>query len=253
MTPKPIIALGLVSAGLLIALGVTGAVVAAGSLTSRSTSDVSQTTADPSASGDAALDMLTDGGPETTTDDFASASPTPHPHTTAADPATGDVITPDGQPPKSHHPPAKPTAEERACMADLTAQVKEATLRLTDPEVARAEGYRFPDDPTKTHMGNRAYVKDGMTLDYAHPETAIYKMQADGTYQLVGVMFLALKGQGPQPCGNATWWHTHTHCVDDATNKRLDMPGDQPCPPGSTTHEGRAEMMHVWFVPRKQR
>jgi len=245
VTRKPLIALGLVGTGILVALGVTGAVVAAGALTSDS---VSNATAAPSAPDALALDTF-DNRPGPASDAFASASPTPHTHASG----DGGVVTSDGEAPKAHHPPAKPTADERACMADLTAQVKEATLRLQDPEVAKAEGYRFPDDPTKTHMPNRAYARDGKTLDYAHPESAIYRLQDDGTYQLVGVLFTALKGQGPQPCGNATWWHTHTHCVDDATGKPLDMPGDQPCPAGTTAHEGRAEMMHVWFVLRGQR
>ncbi|MBI5289811.1 MAG: hypothetical protein HY873_12640 [Chloroflexi bacterium] len=241
---KPLIAVGLITGGIVLSLSVVGAVVAAGSFFSAPPA----TTA-----ADLQPDALAFEGPDDDGSDapgIFTASPTPHTHATSQ--PGGDVVKPDGEPPKQHHPPAKPTPEERACMADLTAQVKDATIRLQDPEVAKAEGYRFPDDPTKTHMGNRTYVRDGKTLDYAHPETAIYKMQSDGAYRLVGVLFTALKGQGPQPCGNATRWHTHTHCVDGATRKPLDMPGDQACPAGSTAHEGRAEMMHVWFVGRRK-
>jgi hypothetical protein len=169
------------------------------------------------------------------------------------DRGAGEVVTFDGKAPKAHHPPVKPTAEELACLAALTAQAKEATLRLQDPAVAAAEGYRFNDDPTDTHMPNPAYHRDGTVLDLGHPESAIYRLRDNGKYQLVGVLYKAVKGQGQQPCGNATWWHTHTHCRADASGKPLDMLGDQPCPAGSTAHEGRVEMMHLWFVPRGQR
>jgi hypothetical protein len=244
MTRKPLFALGLIGAGALVALGVAGAVVAAGAI---------------------ALGGAGDGHPAGSRAVEASPSPSPRGRTPVPSPEAGeamrdamndamvDVETADGQPPKPPAPPAKPTAEERACMADLTARVKEATLRLQDPEVAKAEGYRFPDDPAKTHMPNPAYKRDGQTLDEARPETAMYRLRDDGAYQLVGVMFVALKGQGPRPCGNATRWHTHMACVDEATRKPLDLPAGAACPPGSTMREGRAEMMHVWFVPRKQR
>jgi hypothetical protein len=187
-----------------------------------------------------------DGGTESMSGDEGGSSNHEHEH------ATTGVVTTDGTAPKEHRPPADPTADEKACMASLTAEVKEATLRLADPAVAEAEGYRFSDDPTHTHMPNRAYARDGLTLDYAHPESAIYRMRDDGTYRLVGVLFKAKKNEGPMPCGNATWWHTHTNCVDDATGKPLDLMADVDCPPGSTPHEGAVEMMHVWFVPRRQ-
>jgi len=244
MTRKPLIAIGLITGGIVLSLSVVGAVVAGGSILSAPPTS----TAENLESEVLKLEGPDDSGPAAP--DSIAASPTPHIHTPST--PTGDVVTPDGAAPKQHHPPAKPTVEERACMADLTAQVKEATLRLQDPEVARAEGYRFSDDPTDTHMPNRIYARDGETLDYAHPESAIYRLHDDGSYTLIGVLFKALKGEGPQPCGNATWWHTHTHCTDDATGKPLDMPGDQPCPAGSAAHEGAVEMMHVWFVARRK-
>jgi hypothetical protein len=168
-------------------------------------------------------------------------------HTHVPDTAAGDGI-PATQHPHNH--PA-PTADELACLRDLTAAAKALTARLADDRAAAAEGYREPPKTGATHFPNPAYHRDGATFDLARPETAVYRTLPDGTRQLAGVMYVAPAGEGPTPCGNATWWHTHPQCVDPATRTRAAAPPDGSCPEGTLLREGKAEMMHLWFVPRR--
>jgi len=150
-----------------------------------------------------------------------------------------------------NHP--RPTAGELSCLADLTAQAKEATARLASFATAAAEGYRPPRRAGGTHYGNPAYHRDGAIFDLARPESAIYRTLADGTHILVGALYVAPVGQGPTPCGNATWWHTHPVCIDLETRETSDAGPDGTCPDGLAYREPRNEMLHLWFVPRSER
>jgi hypothetical protein len=149
-----------------------------------------------------------------------------------------------------HHP--QPTAEEITCLTDLTAQAKEATARFADYNVAVAEGYVPPAKVDGTHYGNQQYRRDGVTFDLANPETLVYKTNDDGSRLLVGALYQAFKGQGPTPCGNATYWHTHLHCeAADGTRVPEIDEREGACPAGSTAVEGKIEMLHLWFLPRR--
>jgi hypothetical protein len=151
----------------------------------------------------------------------------------------------------AHTHPA-PTADERQCFADLTAEAKIATERFADVNVAIAEGYLISDDPADTHMPNRAYMRDGRSLDLAYPESLIYATDANGERRFVGALYRSLKGHGPTPCGNATFWHTHGRCIaSDGTSAPESK--DKTCPAGYEHRDGAIEMMHIWYVPRGQR
>jgi hypothetical protein len=156
----------------------------------------------------------------------------------------------DGMAPRHGH--AKPTAEERACFAALTAEAKTATARFADIGVAIAEGYVVSDDPAKTHMPNRAYMRDGRSLDLAYPESLVYRTDENGERRFVGALYKAMKGEGPAPCGNATSWHTHGRCLG-ADGAVMPENKDKTCPPGYERRDGAVEMMHVWFEPRRPR
>jgi hypothetical protein len=195
----------------------------------------------------------------------AGTMPVPAEASHRAAPSDGTMISDDAQMhadgmparprapmPAGAHGRPEPTVGERACLVALTAEAKAATLRFADIEVARAEGYRISDDPTKTHMPNPAYSRDGKLLDLAYPETLVYRMDADGERQFVGALYKALKGAGPTPCGAATYWHTHGRCMPPA-GEAIPENKDKTCPAGYTHREGAVEMMHLWFVPRRQR
>lgn len=184
----------------------------------------------------------------------ASDSAVPSDGTMISDDARPDgMLSPDGAAmPAGAHGHPEPTAEERTCLVALTADAKAATARFADIDVARAEGYRISDDPTETHMPNRAYMRDGKTLDLAYPETLVYVMDDSGERRFVGALYKAIKGQGPTPCGAATYWHTHGRCID-AAGAVIAENKDKTCPADYTHREGAVEMMHLWFVPRGQR
>jgi hypothetical protein len=150
-----------------------------------------------------------------------------------------------------NHPQA--TAEELACLGDLTAEAKAATARFVEYSVALAEGYREPAEAGQTHYPNRRYMLDGATFDLGKPETLIYRTDAAGERRLIGAMYKAPRDTGPQPCGNATWWHTHDGCLDLTARIRTTMPPSGSCPDGTVLREAPVEMMHLWFVPRRQR
>jgi len=151
------------------------------------------------------------------------------------------------------HAHPKPTTDELACMADLTAEAKAATARFEDFNVAVAEGYVTNEfDPSKTHHPNRAYKRDGVIFDLSKPESLIYVTQNDGGKRFVGALYHAPLGQGPTPCGAATFWHTHGTCIA-ADGTAIPESKDKTCPAGYEYRPGNVEMMHLWFVPRGSR
>ena len=154
--------------------------------------------------------------------------------------------------PAAAHAHPMPTVEERACFAELTAEAKAATARFEDINVAIAEGYRVSSNPEDTHMPNPAYMRDGVTFDLANPESLIYVMDDNGERRFVGALYKAFKGQGPTPCGNATYWHTHGRCIAP-DGSAIPENKDRTCPPGYEHREGVVEMMHLWFVRRGER
>jgi hypothetical protein len=127
-------------------------------------------------------------------------------------------------------------------------------VRFEDFDAALGEGYAANiADPSKTHHPNRAYKRDGVIFDLAKPESLIYATQDDGSKRFVGVLYHAPKGEGPTPCGNATYWHTHGQCIDRATGALAPERKDKTCPAGYEYRDGAVEMMHLWFVPRGRR
>jgi hypothetical protein len=194
----------------------------------------------------------TDAGPG---DALVTADATSHGHEAPA--IAGDAAPGERAETEHRHRTAKPTAEEIACLRDLTAQAKDATARFEDYAAAQAEGYRDPglrpDGQPRTHFGNPAYRRDGATFDLANPEVLIYVPAADGSKRFVGAMYTAPVGQGPTPCGNATFWHTHNQCINPETGAMEPEASDHTCPAGWDVREGRVEMIHLWFAPRERR
>jgi hypothetical protein len=196
------------------------------------------------AAGEAAVSAAADAMDSEPPDGEAPA----HVHEQADAAADGVSASATAQQPHDH---PVPTTDELACLRDLTAEARTLTARLAEYTTAVAEGYRAPLRETGNHYANPAYARDGVVFDLAHPETAIYRTLPDGTRVLVGVMYTAPAGEGPTPCGNATWWHTHPQCVDPGARTRTPAPPDGSCADGTVLREGRVEMMHLWFVPRR--
>lgn len=134
------------------------------------------------------------------------------------------------------------TPEQTAAARKLLDESITDTARYRDVRTATAAGYdvaaalrrrrrlRPETNGQKViralHVGKPSLHRDGRTADPAAPETLIYDRAADGTYRLVGVMYVMPKGQeGPDVAGPYTRWHYHVHGGHEST-----------------------EMMHVWFV-----
>lgn len=163
-------------------------------------------------------------------------------------------------PPSMHqHAPDEPahthgtaaTPEQQAAAARLLAEIRSAAVKFTDFRTAEALGYR-QSTPFRfgswgpAHFGNRAYKRDGRLLDPAHPESLMFLRLPNGEMTLLGVMFLAPRGEGPRPGGPITEWHVHENlCVNDSGKAGLARRGQ--CPTGFSLMGARAEMMHVWL------
>jgi hypothetical protein len=168
-----------------------------------------------------------------------------HSHADLPPDAAAGAVMAEGNRPVHEHPIA--SADEQACLAALTEEVRAAATQYADYGVAVANGYREPKRAGGTHYGNPAYHRDGLVLEASKPETLIYRTRADASKLLVGVMFSVAKGQhGPTPCGNATYWHTHTTCWSG--REEVSEIEEGVCP--GTVPRVSGEMMHIWFYPR---
>ena len=130
---------------------------------------------------------------------------------------------------------AAATPEQRAAATDLMLKTEAGTAKFNDPDVASAAGYglvgtlaraaqnpglasamqaiasKRPGQMVMVHVANRNHPNT--LLDPNLPEEMMYGYQADGSFKLVGVMFLAdsaYPGPPPTPGGPITRWHYHS-------------------------------------------
>lgn len=145
------------------------------------------------------------------------------------------------------------TAAEREAADGLISDTEAGAARFKDLEVARAEGYEplggeqlGPNQPA--HFVNKGYFADGSVQDPELPESLVYAENPEGGTDLIGVMYVAWRGEGPTDGGELAQWHTHDDlCIG------LDMVGNAAvssktgaCPVGSVP-VSEIEMMHVWL------
>ena len=130
---------------------------------------------------------------------------------------------------------AAATPEQRAAARDLMLATEAGTAKYNDLNVASAAGYgligtlaqvaqnpglagamqaiaaKRPGKMMMVHVANRNHP--ATLLDPNLPEEMMYGYQSDGTFKLVGVMFLAdtaYPGPPPTPGGPITRWHYHS-------------------------------------------
>lgn len=144
------------------------------------------------------------------------------------------------------------TPAQQAAAARLVEDVKTGTARFADIQVAIQEGYQ-QTTPFRfgqwgpAHFNNRQYTREKRLLDPERPAALVYLRTQEGRNVLIGVMFLAPKGQGPRPGGPLTEWHVHDNlCITSTGAADVAMAPGQ-CPPGSTFIGEAVEMMHVWI------
>jgi hypothetical protein len=80
----------------------------------------------------------------------------------------------------------------------------------------------------------------------------MYLRMSDGSWKLVGVMFLmpTASEPGPRVAGPLTAWHAHNNlCMNSAVGRITALTdANGKCPAGTTYMGKTAEMMHVWLV-----
>jgi hypothetical protein len=147
---------------------------------------------------------------------------------------------------------APATPEQQAAAAKLVEDVKAGSARFVDIQTALSEGYQ-QTTPFRfgqwgpAHFNNRQYAREKRYLDPERPTALVYLRTQDVRSVLIGVMFLAPKGQGPRPGGPVTEWHVHDNlCITSTGAADVAMAPGQ-CPPGSTFLGAAIEMMHVWI------
>ena len=85
-------------------------------------------------------------------------------------------------------------------------------------------------------------------LNPRRPKALIYANAPGRPLVLVGAMWSTRRGErGPTPGGPITRWHSHVVC-SDGTHRGTKPPADGRCPAGTHLHQGRSEMLHVWFT-----
>jgi hypothetical protein len=186
------------------------------------------------------------------TSDGGLASGHQHEHTTAADHEHNDIAAHDHAASDDHdladEEAAQPTEEEQQAVDTLVAETKAETVRFADFAVAEAEGYVQVTPYNRgswgaAHFHNQTYATDGVLLDPAKPEDLIYLKLQDGQMVLLGVMYLAPAGEGPEVGGPLTDWHTHDNlCIAPGAKIRPRIDGQ--CIGGGVPVT--QEMMHVW-------
>lgn len=117
------------------------------------------------------------------------------------------------------------TPAQRAAAKDLLVRTEAATAGYVDLAAAEKAGYQ--QNPTVTRL-TEAYAAmtpgkmtmmhvakahpGGAVLDPNNPDMLMYDYESDGTWKLVGVMYLAdaaYPGPPPTPGGPITRWHYH--------------------------------------------
>ena len=149
---------------------------------------------------------------------------------------------------------AAATPQQRAAASDLLSRKATAAAAYSDIAQGEAAGYDLPNSLARAEQRNpglarrmqlldsgampqrmpmlrvinKTYLHDGKVLDPSAPETLMYEYLVNGSWKLVGVMFVANEAYPqapPVPGGPITRWHYH---------------GDLELP---------MLMMHLFFVP----
>ncbi len=147
--------------------------------------------------------------------------------------------------------PANATPEQRAAADKLVGDTRAGIARFVDFDVAVAEGY-YQTTPFflgwfgHAHYHNRAYSRDGRSLDLDRPEGLVYYKRPNGQMILLGALYLALKGHGPVVAGPLAPWHTHDNLCIDRAGMVVRVAEPSRCPSSATLLGDSIEMLHVW-------
>jgi hypothetical protein len=145
------------------------------------------------------------------------------------------------------------TANQRAAAIALYDDVVREMARFSDPASVEAEGYQSIGDGVTgfEHFSHPELRMDPITLDPRRPESLVFRINADGTKELVTAMFIMPPGRTiddvPDIAGTLTTWHDH----QDLCWMGNRVVGVTSTPGECAFGEFRVgqPMMHVWLVP----
>jgi hypothetical protein len=165
-----------------------------------------------------------------------------HGHDHAARAQAGVVM----RPVADHHA----TPAQIAAAARLAEETVAATRRYADIDAARAAGYQASLSETgyDVHLENKAFGRDGRTLDPRRPEQLVYAV-AGGRATLLGAVFVMERAgvPGPEPGGPITGWHAHNGCLT-VLPPGFGVTSPYGGCPALSVQATIPEMMHIWTV-----
>jgi hypothetical protein len=144
----------------------------------------------------------------------------------------------------------KPSPEEQAAADRLVEETRAGVARYADSAVAERDGYR-PVSPFSFYGARAAHfqrdesIMDDDILDPENPEFLIYLKDDTDQLSLVGAMFLAPIGGGPDIGGPLTNWHSHDDLCANYSGLAPVLPGGD-CPQGTLPLQ--FEMLHIWLI-----
>ena len=141
------------------------------------------------------------------------------------------------------------TAAQRLAADRLAEATRVAVRGYSTPAAAQAAGYRLlsTSDEFLLHYGNAAYMTDDRVLDPRRVEGLVFVRLADGSELLVGAMYMAKTGEGPDLGGPITTWEEHTGvCLTEQQQVAPTLP-DGRCLPG-TTRGSSGDALHLWTL-----
>jgi hypothetical protein len=151
------------------------------------------------------------------------------------------------------------TAEQQAAAENLIAITLWRLPQWSDPKVAEAAGFHSIGDGLTgyEHFIQWDWINDQYVLDPDHPESLVYRVDANGTRTLEAAMYMLPQGETldtvPELGGKLTQWHIHDNlCFSqgEAPQVRGVTGVGQECPPGLTKLDP-VPMIHVWIVPHR--
>jgi hypothetical protein len=175
--------------------------------------------------------------------DAAAVAPTPYDPTKPIDLGGVEGVTP----------------EQQAAAENLIAISLWRLPQWSDPKVAEAAGFHSIGDGFTgyEHLIQWDWINDNYVLDPDHPESLVYRVDANGTRTLEAAMYMLPQGETletvPELGGKLTQWHIHDNLCftpGEAPKVRGVTGAGQGCPAGLTKLDP-VPMIHVWIVPHR--
>lgn len=144
------------------------------------------------------------------------------------------------------------SAEQLLAAGQFAMDVKAKTAKYADIRDAMAAGYvQITQDlpGIAAHFIRTDYQHDGHELDPDYPETLLYTKRLDGTWRLIGVMFLAesVSDTPPSYFGPLDVWHRHENLCFISGGRVMPVTEATKCPGLFVART--AYQIHVWTEP----